>query len=155
VNSGNLIAGGRFTTADGGSSANYIASWNGFTWSPLGSGMNSWVIALTVYNCNLIAGGNFMLAGGKISPYMATWTKHDLICLDANGDGLVTVDDLQYLIAYYFYYGPPPLSLWSVDANKNGEVDMGDITYLAAYLNGQQPLPCNTTQEGIRLDRSN
>ena len=35
----NLYVGGRFTTA-GGVSANYIASWNGSAWSPLGSGMN-------------------------------------------------------------------------------------------------------------------
>ena len=42
-----LYAGGGFTTA-GGVSANYIAKWNGSAWSPLGSGMNSWVWALTV-----------------------------------------------------------------------------------------------------------
>jgi len=108
-----------------------------------------------VYDCHLIAGGHFAIAGGKVSVHLATWIKHDLICLDANGDGLVTLDDLQYLIAYYFYYGPPPLSFWSVDANRNGEVDMGDITYLAAYLNGQRPLPCKITQEGTHLGRSN
>ena len=33
-----LYAGGYFTTA-GGTSANYIAQWNGSSWSALGSGM--------------------------------------------------------------------------------------------------------------------
>ena len=33
-------------------------------WSPLGSGMNGTVYALTVYNGNLIAGGYFTTAGG-------------------------------------------------------------------------------------------
>ena len=42
VYNGNLIAGGYFTTA-GGTSANYIASWDGTAWSPLGSGMNSYM----------------------------------------------------------------------------------------------------------------
>ena len=37
--SGNLYAGGNFTTA-GGVTANYIAKWNGTSWSALGSGMN-------------------------------------------------------------------------------------------------------------------
>ena len=37
--SGNLYAGGDFTTA-GGVSANRIAKWDGSSWSALGSGMN-------------------------------------------------------------------------------------------------------------------
>ncbi len=39
VSGGTLYAGGDFTTA-GGSAANYIAQWNGSSWSALGSGMN-------------------------------------------------------------------------------------------------------------------
>ena len=38
-----LYAGGNFTTA-GGNAANYIAQWNGSSWSALGSGMNSNVL---------------------------------------------------------------------------------------------------------------
>ena len=40
VSGSTLYAGGYFTTA-GGSAANYIAQWNGSSWSALGSGMNS------------------------------------------------------------------------------------------------------------------
>ena len=39
VSGSDLYAGGDFTTA-GGSAANYIAKWNGSSWSALGSGMN-------------------------------------------------------------------------------------------------------------------
>ena len=39
VSGGTLYAGGEFTTA-GGIAANYIAQWNGSSWSALGSGMN-------------------------------------------------------------------------------------------------------------------
>jgi len=64
-----LYAGGRFTTAGGGS-ANYIAKWNGTSWSPLGSGVNFDVMALTVFDDGqgggpaLYAGGFFTIAGG-------------------------------------------------------------------------------------------
>src|SRR5258706_249548 len=44
-----LYAGGNFTTA-GGAPANYIARWSGSSWSQLGSGMNGYVNALTVFN---------------------------------------------------------------------------------------------------------
>jgi hypothetical protein len=62
--SGNLYAGGSFTTA-GGISANRIAKWNGTTWYALVSGMNSDVNALTFdLSDNLYAGGFFTNAGG-------------------------------------------------------------------------------------------
>src|SRR6266852_4186326 len=44
-----LYAGGGFTTA-GGVAANYVAKWDGAQWSMLGSGMNSVVRALTVFD---------------------------------------------------------------------------------------------------------
>src|SRR5207247_1232209 len=59
VYNNNLIAGGTFTFA-GGSAANFIAQWNGTTWSAMGGGavggpITDAVLALTVYNGNLIA----------------------------------------------------------------------------------------------------
>ena len=66
-----LYAGGDFTTA-GGVTVNYIAQWNGSAWSPLGSGVDSSVYALSVDGSgHLYAGGNFMLAGNKLSPFIA------------------------------------------------------------------------------------
>src|SRR4030095_8157977 len=54
---GDLVAGGHLTTA-GGVSANYIARWNGTSWSALGSGTNGNVYALTTLpNGDLVAGG--------------------------------------------------------------------------------------------------
>ena len=64
--SGNLYAGGIFTTA-GEVSANRIARWNGSTWYALSTGMNSNsnVKALAVdLSGNLYAGGTFNNAGG-------------------------------------------------------------------------------------------
>ena len=68
-----LYVGGDFTTA-GGTPANHIARWDGTNWSPLGSGMDGFhVIALTVYNGQLIAGGLFTTAGGTPAQNIARW----------------------------------------------------------------------------------
>ncbi|RKX25709.1 MAG: hypothetical protein DRP45_05285 [Candidatus Zixiibacteriota bacterium] len=72
VYDGKLIAGGDFTTA-GGLVTDYIASWDGNSWSPLGSGMSSGVEALTLYDGKLIAGGYFTTAGGVVADYIASW----------------------------------------------------------------------------------
>ena len=70
---GNLYAGGVFTTA-GGTSANHVPQWDGSSWSALGSGMNSNVYALAVDGSgNLIAGGAFTAAGGASANYVARW----------------------------------------------------------------------------------
>jgi hypothetical protein len=73
---GNLYAAGDFARANSGAIntgdvVNYIAQWDGQTWSALGSGMNSSVHGLAVASSNLYAGGQFTIAGGKVSAYMA------------------------------------------------------------------------------------
>lgn len=102
-----LIAGGWFTTA-GGVTANRIASWDGSSWSPLGSGMNDVVSALKVYNKRLIAGGEFTIAGDKVSAYLAAWDK--LCCIDTrgdvNGDGdELDIVDLTCVVDFMFSTG--------------------------------------------------
>lgn len=72
VFNGNLIAGGKFTSA-GGVSANHVASWNGSGWSALGQGLNGKVNALIVYNGNLYAGGEFTASGGTQMNFIAKW----------------------------------------------------------------------------------
>jgi len=57
----NIYIGGKFT-AVAGNSANYIAKWDGTTWSTLGTGMNGVVRALTYDSGNLYAGGDFTTA---------------------------------------------------------------------------------------------
>jgi hypothetical protein len=74
-----LIAGGEFTS-QGGVIANSIACWDGSSWSALGSGLNginpgARAAAFAVYHSKLVVGGVFTLAGAKISPSLAIWSK--------------------------------------------------------------------------------
>ncbi len=78
-----LIAGGLFTAA-GEVSANKIAAWNGFSWSPLGMGTDGVVSNLTVYDNRLIASGGFSHAGGIDCSRIAQWNP----CPDADDDGV-------------------------------------------------------------------
>lgn len=64
------------------------------------------------------------------------------ICADANGDSLVNVDDVDFLIDFYFYGGATPSPYIASDLNCDGSVDIADITYLAAYINGTGAAPC-------------
>ena len=72
VSGTNLYAGGDFTTA-GVASANYVAKWNGSSWSALGPGLNNSVYALVVSGTNLNAGGDFTKAGTSTVNCIAKW----------------------------------------------------------------------------------
>src|SRR5262245_55045382 len=71
-----LVVGGTFRVA-GGVIANNVAAWDGSAWQPLGSGMSggfpTQVLALAVYNGELIAGGYFRTAGGASANAIARW----------------------------------------------------------------------------------
>ena len=87
--SGNLYAGGAFTTA-GGVSANNIAKWNGSSWSAIGSGTNGRVSALGFDNSgNLYAGGAFTTAGGVSANNIAKWNGSNWRALGSGVDGAV------------------------------------------------------------------
>ena len=60
---------------------------------------------------------------------------------DANGDGVVELGDVVYLITYLFKSGPAPVPLLSGDANCSGAVELGDVVYLITYLYKGGPPP--------------
>jgi len=64
------------------------------------------------------------------------------LCGDANGDGVVDVGDVVYLINYLFKNGPAPSPLQTGDVNLDAVVDVGDIVYLINYLFKAGPPPC-------------
>ncbi|MGA2247495.1 MAG: hypothetical protein ABSH48_21125 [Verrucomicrobiota bacterium] len=71
---GTLYAGGDFTDAGGDTNGNFIAQWNGTSWSGLGSGVDYEVFALAVSGNMLYAGGVFTGAGGDTNAnFIAQW----------------------------------------------------------------------------------
>jgi uncharacterized repeat protein (TIGR02543 family) len=92
--SGNIYAGGLFTTA-GGTTVNYIAKWDGNSWSALGSGMiisslYAGVSALIFDKSgNLYAGGSFTSAGGVAAKNIAVWNGSSWSAVGNGLDGSV------------------------------------------------------------------
>jgi hypothetical protein len=69
-NDDNLYAGGEF------SSYNHLARWDGTSWTPLGSGTDGPVTSLAIIDSILYVGGDFMVAGGNITPSFAKVNIH-------------------------------------------------------------------------------
>jgi len=131
-----LYAGGGFTSA-GGAIANRIARWNGMTWTPLGSGMNTFVNALTVFDDDL-DGAPALLAGGLFSTspagdaFLARWqgcpVKPECELADLNCDGIVDGSDLAILLGHW---GACPGCV--ADINGDGVVDGSDLAILLGH----------------------
>ena len=108
VYNGELYAGGWFTTA-GGSTANYIAKWNGTNWISLGAGVGNHVNALAVYNGELYVGGDFQNAGGSGNPayYLAKWNGTSWSAVGSGTSGpvnaLVVYDGELYIGGDFIY----------------------------------------------------
>jgi len=77
--SANSIYVGGAMTQIGGLTVNYIARWDGVSWSTLGAGVNGNVRAIYAYDSsNLLVGGQFTSAGGVANTqYIARWNTVD------------------------------------------------------------------------------
>jgi len=81
VYEGDLIAGGSFALTAGGQEVYGIARWDGSAWHPMGSGVGrgpTWcgvpyVLAMTVWNGDLIVGGTFRTMDGQPMACVARW----------------------------------------------------------------------------------
>ncbi|MGB7060913.1 MAG: dockerin type I domain-containing protein [Candidatus Zixiibacteriota bacterium] len=60
---------------------------------------------------------------------------------DVNGDGIVNVGDVVYLISYLYRAGPPPVPMSMGDVNCDGIVNLGDVVFLIGYLYRGGPVP--------------
>jgi len=62
---------------------------------------------------------------------------------DANGDGVVNVADVVYLVNFLYRNGDPPDPMEAGDASCDGIVDIADVVFLVNYLyRGGDPPAC-------------
>ena len=80
---------------------------------------------------------------GNIASFLEKSFKLEYIVGDANGDGVINVTDVVYLINYLFIDGPAPVPIQAGDANCDGFVNVTDVVYLINYLFIDGPPPCN------------
>ncbi|HSG99680.1 MAG TPA: M64 family metallopeptidase, partial [candidate division Zixibacteria bacterium] len=60
---------------------------------------------------------------------------------DANGNGVLNIADVTYLLSYIFSGGPPPDCDSEGDADGSGTVNIGDVTYVLAFIFSGGPSP--------------
>ena len=72
---GYLYIGGEFTNAGGNANADYIAKWNGTSWSEVSGGTNGTVYSIGVFGGKLYASGLFTLAGNTLVDNLAIWSN--------------------------------------------------------------------------------
>ncbi len=76
------------------------------------------------------------------NPYNAYFDRIDRLSGDANGDGIVNVNDAIFVLNYLFREGSVPVPLWTGDANCDDIVDVNDAIHVLNYLfRGGDP-PC-------------
>jgi len=60
---------------------------------------------------------------------------------DANGDQVINVTDVVYMMNYLFRHGPPPVSFVSGDANCDDDLGILDVVLLINYLYKEGSVP--------------
>ncbi|MFH2056447.1 MAG: trypsin-like peptidase domain-containing protein [bacterium] len=63
-------------------------------------------------------------------------------CGDADGDDLVNITDVVFIINYIFNSGPAPEPLAAWDADCSGAPNITDAVYLIAFIFGDGAAPC-------------
>lgn len=98
VSGTDVYVGGEFTRA-GPIAANYIAKWNGSSWSALGAGVDFHVLALALQGNTLYVGGRFTSAGGSTAHYIAQWNISGQTWSTLSSSGREGVIDYVYALA--------------------------------------------------------
>ncbi len=65
----------------------------------------------------------------------------EFVCGDGNGDGLVNLLDITFLINYLYKQGSAPDPIEAADVNNDGLVNLLDITYMINFLYNNGPDP--------------
>jgi hypothetical protein len=65
----------------------------------------------------------------------------EFVCGDANGNDVVNILDITYIINFLYRGGPAPDPMASANVNNDGAVNILDITYLINFLYKDGPAP--------------
>jgi thermitase len=81
-------------------------------------------------------GKSYELGHGRINCYNALVlaSAYTYVYGDANGDGVINLGDLVFLITYLYRGGPPPGNLSAGDGNGDCVINIGDVVYMISYL---------------------
>ncbi|MCK4857669.1 MAG: dockerin type I repeat-containing protein [candidate division Zixibacteria bacterium] len=80
---------------------------------------------------------------------IASTIIQEYICGDADGNGLVNIADVVYLITYIFVpSSPAPNPMASGDVNCDGMVNIADVVYMISYIFVGGPAPCDPNDDG-------
>lgn len=120
-----IYVGGHFITLGANTNCAGIAKYDGANWTALGTGTNSYVRAIHSYNGNLIAGGDFTMAGSTAANRVAKWDGTNWIAMGTGmndyiraftvyagelyaGGAFVTADGNTCTYIARWYEPPPP-----------------------------------------------
>jgi len=81
---------------------------------------------------------------GRIDAANAVWainSEGKPVCGDANGNGVVNMGDVNYIMRYIAGGGPAPQPLYIADVNSDGVIDVDDAVRLKDYVQGIGPEP--------------
>ena len=95
------------------------------------------------YYYDPVTGKSTQLGHGRINAYEAVVLAMGgaYVAGDANGDDLVDIADVVYLINYLYKGGPPPDPLAAGDPNADCVISLSDLVYLINYLYRGGPPP--------------
>jgi uncharacterized Ntn-hydrolase superfamily protein len=81
-------------------------------------------------------------AGGEVVELNQKPAVGYFLCGDANGNGIINILDITYIVSYLYKNGPAPIPVAKAgEANGNDVVNILDITYLINYVYKGGPAP--------------
>jgi hypothetical protein len=104
-----LYAGGRFTLSTSGVNTKRIASWDGSTWSAVGTGIDNGTVNILYWYTNvLIVGGSFTTINGAAYGHIAQWNGTSYLTMGTGVDGVGLVNSLRPLDGILYIGGDFP-----------------------------------------------
>ncbi|MBI5863298.1 MAG: hypothetical protein HZB38_02050, partial [Planctomycetes bacterium] len=110
----------------------YLARTVGGVWQDLDGGTDSYVHAFGALGDDVLLGGEFVIAGGDVSGYLARWHCEPGVVGDTDGDGDVDIQDLANLLAHFGICAPDPNFDPAVDFDGDNCVTLQDLALLLA-----------------------